>query len=96
MLSESASVRMFVCVFVIMYRIVFLVAGCEFFKEYKDNDYDPEGLQFDWSQVLYLPYTVLHKPPTCMLDNMSTCSARAYIYTYIYKCIHFHCMHMLD
>ena len=42
------------CVFEIMYRIELLFAGCEFFKEYRDNDYDPEGLQFDWSQVLYL------------------------------------------
>lgn len=24
--------------------------GCEFFKEYRDNDYEASGLIFDWSQ----------------------------------------------
>ncbi len=25
--------------------------GCEFFKDYKDNGYNPVSLQFDWKQV---------------------------------------------
>lgn len=28
------------------------LAGCEFFKEYKDRDYTAEGLIFNWKQVL--------------------------------------------
>ena len=28
--------------------------GCEFFKNYKSNNYNGRGLQFDWEQVRQL------------------------------------------
>ena len=33
--------------------LIFLdfLAGCEFFKEWKDNSYTGETMTFDWSQV---------------------------------------------
>ena len=30
---------------------VFLVTGCEFFRDFKDNEYNAEGLHFNWQQV---------------------------------------------
>jgi len=29
--------------------------GCEFFKEYRENDHLAQGLHYDWSQVFQLP-----------------------------------------
>lgn len=31
--------------------VISCLAGCEFFKEYKDRDYTAEGLIFNWKQV---------------------------------------------
>lgn len=27
------------------------ILGCEFFKEYRENDHQAQGLHYDWSQV---------------------------------------------
>ena len=40
--------------------------GCEFFKEYRENDHLAEGLRYDWSQVssclvFYFMYFLLPK-----------------------------------
>ena len=39
-------------IFFFFYSDVFsLVTGCEFFRDFKDNEYNAEGLHFNWQQV---------------------------------------------
>ena len=43
---------MFLEYFYFFYSDVFsLVTGCEFFRDFKDNEYNAEGLHFNWQQV---------------------------------------------
>ena len=63
-------------------------AGCEFFREYKDNSFNPEGLQFDWSQVRlcaeHVQYAVWYttQPLACTGKSLKTA------YMYMYTCTH--------
>ena len=44
--------RLFLKYFFFFYSDVFsLVTGCEFFRDFKDNEYNAEGLHFNWQQV---------------------------------------------
>ena len=57
-MAQSRVERTFICVygyvhFPWFYWWLWLVSGCEFFKEYRDSGYDPVQLQFNWSQVPY-------------------------------------------
>ena len=46
--------------------------GCEFFKEYRENDHLAEGLHYDWSQVkqllFFFIYLLLPKQPMVDAD----------------------------
>ena len=30
-----------------------LSKGCEFFRDFKENEYNADGLHFNWQQVIY-------------------------------------------
>ena len=43
---------MFLEYFFFFYSDVFSIfTGCEFFRDFKDNEYNAEGLHFNWQQV---------------------------------------------
>lgn len=40
--------------FVLQYVNFFsLSIGCEFFRDFKENEYNADGLHFNWQQVIY-------------------------------------------